>query len=220
MYPICHSEKRFYIYVYTYIYLQFIPQPGSTGWAWLDVLRALCATKGLDVERESTTHFPPRSCVTVPKDRPLFPTRLRNFHAILLVETSSKSLVTRATFRFKGRIFKRVFLSGTKQRSKLCFPLSSPRDRDFTALLQRTREGKWRATCIRSSGGKKFLRGDILSWICWSKKNQLVSKSLSFSSSISKHQRSRLARLDGPITGDGVVMLYSQDEASTNRTIN
>lgn len=35
------------------------------------------------------------------------------------------------------------------------------------------------------------------------KKNQLVSKSLSLSSSVSKHQRSRLARLDGPITGTG-----------------
>lgn len=119
MYPICHSEKRSLVEtgmrVYIYIYIQFIPQPGSTGWAWLDVLRALCATKGLDVERESTTHFPPRPCVTVPKDS-LFPTRLRNFQL-----RDPKSLITRVrtTFRFvrfKGRIFKRVI----ERTLKLC----------------------------------------------------------------------------------------------------
>lgn len=121
MYPICHSEKRSLVEtsmrVYIYIYIQFIPQPGSTGWAWLDVLRALCATKGLDVERESTTHFPPRPCVTVPKDS-LFPTRLRNFQL-----RDPKSLITRVrtTFRF---VLKEEFSNGWRGRTlKLCpFP--------------------------------------------------------------------------------------------------
>ena len=50
------------------MYIQFIPQPGSqyTGWAWLDVLRALCATKGHLTKRKTApnhAHFSPWSCV-------------------------------------------------------------------------------------------------------------------------------------------------------------
>lgn len=157
--PICHSEQAIlrsgYACIYTYIciYIQFIPQPGSTGWAWLDVLRALCATKGLDVERESTTHFPPReSCVTVPKDRPLpslFPTTwlctTRLFTSSNTTrQTSTTSLIQLAPktlFRFvrsKGTTFKRI-PADTSFEAMLPFPFL------VTEILQpfyrRTREG-------------------------------------------------------------------------------
>lgn len=149
---------------------------------------------------------------------------------------------------FDSFVLKEEFSNGWRGRKNFkALPLSLWR---VTEILQpfytEQEKVKWRATCIptfNSSGGKKFLRGNIWNmyrlnfsfrglrqiWIrkkkeqefvIHRKKNQLVSKSLSLSSSVSKHQRSRLARLDGPITGTRSWCFTLKTRVRTGRLIN
>lgn len=159
-----------YVYIYTCIYKYihtyinthhththtsnlFRSQVASTGWAWLDVLRALCATKGLLQRRKRANHahFSPRSCVTVPKDRPVpslsaanafSQNLLASFHAIHRVPLTNiprsipRILCYRFVYRTSGcfwprirleRVLHRTWCRRRKRKPSLAFPLTRDR---------------------------------------------------------------------------------------------